>query len=155
MPNFMLSLCLRYALVSAGITVALFVIVMLLISLGYIDDAGSSTSMAITAGSGLWAGNFFAKHAGRAATWPEAWKMSAVLSLILIAEGAMFTALPMAFGGSSPAGILGTANYGVLLFAFIFGYAISLIATACFLRMGSKQMITYLEKKAAKDSLKG
>jgi hypothetical protein len=144
MPSFIVPMAIRYVLVSIGVTIALIVAVGVLSAYGFIGDKPPSLAFVVVLTAGMWAGDYFGKKAGRVAEWSEALRISGVLSGLQLLLSAVLTLFFVALPGSELAGLHAAMTPGllaVLSALFVFIAVIYWVATAAFIRMGSKSAL--------------
>lgn len=144
MPSFIVPMAIRYVLVSLGITVAVTAVVTGLTAYGYISDKPSSLGHLVVMGAGMWAGIYFAKQTGRPAEWSECFRIGAVLMVLQIALSAAIAIGFMMLPGGELADLTADLDpefLGLLAALLAFTSLIYWVATAAFMRMGSKSAL--------------
>ena len=144
MPSFMIPMAIRYVLVSLGVTVAITAVVTVLIAYGYMNDKPSSLSHLVVMAAGMWAGTYFAKQTGRPAEWRECFRIGAVLMVLQLVLSAVISLGFMMLPGSSFDELtakLSPGFIGLLIALLAFISLLYWIATAAFIRMGSKSAL--------------
>jgi hypothetical protein len=144
MPNFIVSMAIRYLLVSLAITVGITGFVTVLMTYGYMLNSPSSLAYLVVMGSGIWAGTYYAKQTGRRAEWRECFRISAVLTVVqLILSAVLSLGIKLLPGGGFDdlTSNMSPGLLGLLAALLVFIGLIYWVATAAFLRMGSKSAL--------------
>jgi hypothetical protein len=144
MPSFIVPMAIRYVLVCIAVTIALIAAIAVLSAYGYIGEKPPSLAFVVVLAAGMWAGNYFGKKTGRIAEWSEAFRIGFVLNALQMVLSAVLTLFFIALPGSELSGLSNAMTPGLLALLsalFVFIGIIYWVATASFIRMGSKSVV--------------